>query len=161
LSWLDYAAKTSQILAPILVLLSVYLASKAIENQKQLQKKKSAIDFFLKTQTDGRMLDLRREFVKAIDKMNKSSSIQYFHENHRDEFDKIVEQLNQNELIATAIAESVMDDNFSKRYWHGTLKRDVERSLPLVNFLREKDKRPKIFEDAEALVSRWDGGKGI
>jgi hypothetical protein len=147
-------------LAPIgTALIALVAASIALFSITVVARRRAAIDFFLKTETDEKLIDLYEAF-KALkpDLMSIKTQQQY------DEFKKRKKDcrdvrafLNLLELIAVGINRKAFSNTISFDYWGDVLLGGSEASRVCVGFMRKDgpEGTSETFLDLEKVYGSW------
>src|SRR5664280_2734479 len=104
---------------------ALYAAYNSIQSQREIARKRAAMDFFIKTETDKDTLEAHKRFTAAVEIMRahlaKNRTLDEFAD--ADEYWDIRSYLNLHELMGVGINQRVFDDNVCYDFWSGELTR--------------------------------------
>src|SRR5262245_19094682 len=95
--WENTIAKLAPIVTALIALIAAIIALRAIRAQRDIARRRAAIDFFLKTETDQKMIDLYNRFKEMAPQI---ASVPW---GDRSDYDLIRSWLNICELIAVGV----------------------------------------------------------
>src|SRR5262245_18155927 len=94
----DKVAQVAPIATDTIALVAATVAISAIVVQRNVARKRAAIDFFLKTEMDEKLIDAYNAFNEALEQVNDQTNMDEFEETVR--YQKIRKYLNIKELFA-------------------------------------------------------------
>ncbi|WOR13750.1 DUF4760 domain-containing protein [Hyphomonas sp. FCG-A18] len=158
---------------------SVYVSILANNQITSAQRRLAAADFIMKLETDAEYLKARREFAilreQSRDGTNKIEELfkTRYEEQKKvsdgaeqpedladieDAYQRVVNYLNLLEHMSIQIQRGAYDEE-SLRLWHrGAYIRNVKVALKGIRYLRERNNRSAVFEQAEFLAHAWADG---
>ena len=91
----------------------------AIRTQRDIARKRAAVDVFIKTEMDDKMIAAYDAFHAGLNEMRNAKSIAEFctSETTSQHYFAIRKYLNIHELIAVGIHKRVLDEDVCHRYW--------------------------------------------
>lgn len=102
---------------------ALFAAYLSIQNQREIARKRAAMDFFAKTEMDKNTLDQHRQFKEAIEKLaehlKKNRKIEEFVDSETDNYWAIRDYLNLHELVGVGINQEVFDDHVCTTFGQG------------------------------------------
>jgi Domain of unknown function (DUF4760) len=95
------------------------IAIYSIYSQREVARKRAAVDVFIKTEMDEKMIEAYDRFHTGLDEMAKAPSMQDFCTSPatRPHYFAVRKYLNVHELIATGIKKRVLDEEVCYLYW--------------------------------------------
>ncbi len=140
--------------AATLISAGAWFASSAIRTQRELAKKRTTLDFFLRTETDGRTLDLWKSYNTALSLLAEMPLAQ-FKTSHREEYEDIKNYLNVFELLACGLKSGALDEEIAKSFFWNAIVHGYTATREL---LEEEAKLPDNEEyccDFISLAKQW------
>jgi len=130
----------------------------SIKIQREIARKRAAIDFFLKTEMDSHLLSAHKNFqkgVKVLDtQLAAGKALDEFSETK--EYNDIRDYLNLHELLAVGIHQDVIDDNVAFDFWHRELMRALSRTNGLIAYVQKQPGNQRTYIDLVKLCQRWE-----
>jgi hypothetical protein len=154
---LDWAAAHASIGTTIVATCALITAIISIIVQKSVARRRAALDFFVKTDLDEKMLTAFDNFHKSIEVLNKAPDPISFctSEETRKDYLCIRKYLNVHELVAVGIREAVLDPDVCYSYWGDTLTNNYRVAKPVLDFLATREKNKYTYSDLQELNARW------
>jgi Domain of unknown function (DUF4760) len=145
------------IVTAIIAFVAVVVALLSILIQRNIARRRAAIDFFLKAEMDRSMIELSDHFREAVPKIRAAVSIPEFIATNRDDYKKIRSFLNVCELIAVGINYNIFSEKVALAYWGDVLPRSFEAAAPLIKYIRTTPDlgTPATYRDLEKLCRKW------
>lgn len=147
-------------LAPIatafIALTAVGVAYRALRVQRDVARKRAALDVFFKTEMDSAIVTAFHDYEKAIDGFDPAKlTIKAFAETP--EYRSIRSYLNIHELIAVGIHNGILDDELCFEYWGDEILNAWRDCALIISHAREY-KRGSIltYVDLERLNEEWE-----
>jgi len=158
MTWLDtfeLAAKFAPLVTAATALGAGIIAWLAIRAQRDIARRRAAIDFFLKTEMDQTMIDLYNNFRAIAPSIALSPSIPEFSKSK--DYQQVRAFLNICELIAVGINEGAFSERVSLAYWGDVLPYAYKASLPVIEHVRKSsgDSSALTYIDLENICKRW------
>jgi len=151
---LDTASKFAPICTALIALAAVIIAWLAIQAQKDIARKRAAIDFFIKTETDGTLIEMYGVFKEEIQDVKWGMPIDAFVK--KENYLKVRAFLNLCELIAVGIRRDAFSDDVSFHYWGDVLRDAFRDARPLIDYVRTEENKPATYCDLEWVCrERW------
>jgi hypothetical protein len=142
----------------IVAALALVVAGIGIAVQSWLARKRAAIDFFLKTETDKHLLDAYDDFHTGVREM-KTMDIELFCtsevEDIRKHYVAVRRYLNIHELIAVGIKNGMFHDRTCYDFWASVLFGGAEEARPFIDHARARSGREVNYSQLDALYTRW------
>lgn len=140
----------------IIGLIAAVTAVIALLTQRNIARRRTAIDFFLKTETEEKLIDAYNDFkslVPDIPVIAARANLRYGDPDHR----KIRKWLNLCELISVGVNLKAFSNKVSVDYWADVIKEAYESSLPLIQRIRTTPHlgSANTLIQLELLYSRW------
>jgi hypothetical protein len=131
------------------IIVSTTFAYWQLRTQRDLARKRAAVDFFLKTEIDQHSLLMWTGFKSALDALANSQSYEAFQKDHSKENLQIEQYLNIFELVACGIRGKILDEVICKAFWKSIILDAYDKT----NGIIENDKEG--FEQFKWLAMRW------
>ncbi len=160
MTWSEFfeaAAKFAPLLTATVALGAGVIAYIAIHAQRDIARRRAAIDFFLKTEMDQTIIDLYNNFKSITPSIASLPSIENFAET--EDYKKVRAFLNICELIAVGINQGAFSERVSYAYWGDVLPNAYKTTLPLIKYVRDScdDGSAATYIDLEKICERWIG----
>ncbi len=152
---LETAAKFAPIATALIALVASCIALCAIRAQRDIARKRAAIDFFLKTEMDDTLVKLYKRFkqlsptIKELLAKPDLTNTQEYHD--------IRAFLSICELIAVGINEGAFSERVSLAYWGDVLPMSYRDAEPLIKQIRSTpgEGTAQTYADLEKLCKKW------
>lgn len=163
-SWITTAIADTTSNGPLLtsfaILLSAIIAAViaviSIGHQREIARKQATLSLLSEREWDETALKSREQFIRERD--SEDGLVSWADPKHRDtpQATAIRHVLNEYELIAIGIKESILDEELYRRWFRGTCIRDWEKSARFVYELRQRPDAPDtLFTEFEELAVSW------
>jgi hypothetical protein len=140
--------------AAIFALIAAY---KSIESQREIARKRAAMDFFVKTDMDSHTLAQHKKFKEACQRLKKhlsdGKSIEEF--SGSDDYYSIRDYLNLHELMGVGINREVFDDFVCEDFWAGELYRACRDTQPLIEWIQRQPDESATYIELAKVHARW------
>jgi hypothetical protein len=162
MNWVDIkacaeeAAKLAPIGTACIATLAALIALWSLCTQKGIARRRAAIDFFLKTEMDEKMLDAHKRFRCAVKALNAEPDIETFA--NTDEYRDVCSYLNVHELMATGVHGKVFHGRICRSYWMGELERACRDCNRVLLYLRNDPAEKLTYVELQKLNSKWQRG---
>jgi hypothetical protein len=152
---LEHAGQLAPIATALIALVAASVAIRSLYLQRDIARRRAAIDFFLKTDADKEMIKLYRTF--RVNTPNLATLITQPDFTKSDVYSEVRHYLNICELIAVGINHGAFSERVAKAYWGGWLPTVYKGALPLIEYVRRTpgEGRAKTYVELEVLCSRW------
>jgi len=129
----------------------------SICSQRSIARKRAAVDVFIKTEMDEKMIVAYDCFHAGLNEMKKAKNIEEFCKSDpsRPHYLAIRKYLNIHELIAVGIKENVLDETVCYEYWADTLTNGYSDAKPVIDYVRNRPKNKYTYSELEALNLGW------
>jgi hypothetical protein len=111
------------------------IATWSLNAQKAVARRRAAIDFFLKTEMDEKMLTAYNTYVTSKAAMNSYSDMREFCQTEH--YDHVRAYLNILELMAVGVHHKTFDQRICYAYWCDFIRDAVTDCQPLLEYLRK------------------------
>jgi hypothetical protein len=154
LTW-EEVAKLAPIATACVALFAAFVATRAINAQRDIAMRRAAIDFFLKTEMDEKLIVLYKSFKKHTRDITKLMGDPNFME--RTEYHDIRTFLNICELISVGVNEKAFSNKLSYKYWCNVLPESYNAALLLVQKIRTTpgEGKANTYIELEKLCNNW------
>ena len=151
-TWWETIAKIAPIGTALIAMSAAIIALCAIRAQRDIAKRRAAIDFFLKTEMDATAIALYDKFkthtlaLTAMPTMTGSA-------HYRD----VRAFLNICELIAIGINKGAFSESVSYAYWGDVIPNSYQTARQLINRIRTTsgEGSPATYAELERLAEKW------
>jgi hypothetical protein len=147
----------SQTATAFIATAALAVATWSLLAQKAVARRRAAIDFFLKTEMDEKMLVAYNTYVESKAKIAGYTDIRDFcGTNH---YDHVRAYLNVLELMAVGVHSRTFDQRICYSYWCDFIKGAVKECRPLLDHLRKLPTGTFSYGDLVSLEKRWSKPK--
>lgn len=154
LQFFEEAAKLAPLGTAAIALGAACIAWSAIKSQKDIARRRAAIDFFSKTETDEKLIMLYDTFKSEIKMVTQGAPISSIVNSQH--YKDLRAFLNLCELIAVGIRRKAFSDDVSFHYWADVLRDSFRDAKPLIDYVRKAESTPATYCDLEWLCSvKW------
>ena len=133
------------------------VATWSLSAQKAVARRRAAIDFFLKTEMDEKMLMAYNTYVVSKAKIPLASDMKEFC--RTEDYDHVRAYLNILELMAVGVHNKTFDERICYAYWSDFIKGAVRDCRPLLDYLRKLPSGGFSYGDVVRLDQRWTSAK--
>jgi hypothetical protein len=155
MTW-DAAAKYAPIVTASMAVLAFLGAIISILVQRRIAQKRAAIDFFLKTEMDGNMLEAHRKYKAAVEILKVTPDVAVFTQSA--DYVSVRSYLNVHELLAVGVHQRIFHQSVSRAYWIAELERACNDCNRLLLHL-ERDPAEKVtYVEMVRLNRKWQRG---
>jgi hypothetical protein len=149
------AADLASIVTAVVAFLGALLAAVSIINQRNIARRRAAIDFFHRTQMDATGIELFNDFRRIAPGIAAVTSMESFVATP--EHSRVRAFLNVCELISVAINENVFSERVSYAYWGDVLPWSFHAAEPLIQYVRQRpgEGTPSTYRDLEQVAKLW------
>jgi len=161
LAWYDRLLPYAPYGTAFIALGALVTAITAIIMQTLVARRRAAIDFFLKTDLDEKMLDAHKEFEAAVKKLklhlSSEQSISIFEDSNAADYRAIWKYLNVHELVAVGIKNRVFDDDVCYNFRADVLVRHARETKAVIDHEVESEGAPSAaFLELRELSIKWN-----
>jgi hypothetical protein len=129
----------------------------SIDSQREVARKRAAVDFFTKMEMDKHTLDLYQDFKGAVKEykahVDSKKSVLSFE--WTEFYRKIRDYLNLHELMAVGIKREVFDDYVCYDFWSSELDWACKEVAELITHIQTKDGEKETYKELVDLQRRW------
>lgn len=131
------------------------IALLAIAAQRDIARRRAAIDFFLKTEMDAGIIELYRKFKKSVPTLASVQSMASFTKTKK--YHDIRAFLSICELIAVGVNEKAFSERVSLLYWGDVLPQTYRDAKPLIDYVRKilGEGTENTCIELEKLCTKW------
>ena len=152
MSW-DAAAKYAPLVTATMAVLAFLGAIVSIWIQRRAAQKRAAIDFFLKTEMDEKMVEAHRKYRCAAAALKKTSDLAAFAQT--DDGVSIRSYLNVHELLAVGVNQRVFHNSVSRAFWTAELERACNDCRNLLAYLKVEPAEKMTYVEMVKLNRKW------
>ena len=146
--------KNAPIGTVIVALSALVVATWSLLAQKGVARRRAAIDFFLKTEMDEKLLTAYDNYKSGIDALRKvTDDLEAFCKT--DDYRHVRNYLNVFELMAVGIENSTFDERICYVYWKGFVLDTMRETSKLIDHIRTRDNADLYFRSFRQLHYRW------
>lgn len=158
LAWYDRLLPYAPFITALIAVGAVVTAIVAIRTQARIARRRAAIDFFLKTDLDEKMLEAHREFEAALKQLKThiagGGTVIDFAETNDAAYRQIWKYLNIHELIAVGIRRRVFDGTVCYNFWGDALVRHTSEAAAVIDH-EMKVGAPSAYLELRLLNAKW------
>lgn len=151
----EAVAKYAPVLTAVVAIAGVCIAYAAITAQKVIARKRAAIDFFLRTETDHYMLEAWQKYRAARKAVSACSNFPEFETSNAEQWQELRSYLNLHELLAVGIKQRVLDDSVCFDFWNAELRRACHDCVGAIEFIQAKQGEERTYCELVELHARW------
>ena len=156
----EAAGKSAPVITAIIALCAAAIAWRAIHAQRDIARRRAAIDFFLKTETDETLIALYTRFLDlnpAHRQITTDEAYKSFKAGKTKDYGDTRSFLNLLELIAVGVNHKAFSSVISYDYWGDVLIDGWEDCRPLISFIRadKGEGYPETYCEIERLHAKW------
>jgi hypothetical protein len=147
----------AQISTAFIATVALGVATWSLLAQKAVARRRAAIDFFLKTEMDEKMLVAYNSYVASRTKIPSYSDMREFCQTEH--YDHVRAYLNILELMAFGVLNNTFDERICYVYWCDFIKGAVADCRPLLDYLRRLPSGSFSYGELVRLEKRWTSAK--
>jgi hypothetical protein len=147
----------AQISTAFVATAALVVATWSLLAQKAVARRRAAIDFFLKTEMDEKMLAAYNIYVENKTKIPLYSDMRDFC--LTEHYDHVRAYLNVLELMAVGVHNNTFDERICYVYWRDFIRGAVSDCRPLLDYLRTLPSGGFSYGDLVRLEKRWTSAK--
>ena len=151
----ETAGKLAPIATALTALIAVGVAYRALRVQRDLARKRAAVDFFFKTEMDKGIADSYQAYEAIRRKYKTKGTVIELYNNNEDLL-IVLAYLNINKLIAVGIHAGIFDENVCFEFWSDELMAVHRDWKQLIDHMRKADDSIFSYVDLERLAFRWE-----
>jgi hypothetical protein len=153
---MDWGSVPQWITAGVAVF-AVVVATAGVLLQRDIARKRAAVDMFFRTETDRFLVEAYDAFEHSIRQMKSTSSVEEFCSNpqYDQPYLMIRRYLAIHELIAVAIKSNIFDEGICFAYWGDVIERHFKSALPIIEYIRKQPGHLTGFFEFDRLSRRW------
>jgi hypothetical protein len=154
LPW-DKTPTYAPVATALVALTAAAIACWAIFAQRDIARRRAAIDFFLKTEMDDKIIGLYKKFRSREGTFEAWAANPAFR--HDPDYDDIRAFLNICELIAVGIFHKAFSKKISYAYWGDVLPNCYRHARPLIEKIRQtpSEGTKHTYIDLQKLCKKW------
>lgn len=147
----------AQIATAVIATAALAVATWSLLTQKAVARRRAAIDFFLKTEMDEKMLTAYNNYVDSKSKIASYSDIKQFCQSEH--YDHVRAYLNILELMAVGVHNKTFDERICYVYWCDFIRGTVADCRPMLEHLRSLPPGGFSYGDLIRLEKRWTSAR--
>lgn len=155
----NYLGNVPQWATALIALGALLAAWISIKSQREIARKRAALDFFAKTEMDKDLLAAHIDYGAAIGRMQKfidqGGTLASFVATVDGDYWAIRTYLNLHELMAVGIRRNVLDDNVCYDFWSGELERCYSKTKALIEFIQRTPDEESTYCEMVRVAERW------
>lgn len=151
----EHVGKVAPAVTALVALIAATIALVSLQTQKSLARKRSAIDFFLKTEMDKAMLEAYESYRGGL-KALRNADLSDLSGELGDHYRCVRTYLDVSELLAIGINMKAFDDDVCYGFWYSILKRATADAKVVIQHARKEQGGDYTYEELLILVRRWD-----
>lgn len=146
----------AQIFTAIIAFFAILVAAYSIHAQQQVARRRAALDFFLKTETDDKMIDRYNEYVKALPGIPVvASAMDEFRKSNTESYHQIRSYLNILELMALGVRTNALSDVVCREYWGDFVCQAVRDCRLIIDYMRGFEGSEEAYSALIAVEAVW------
>ena len=152
----DYAATHAPSLTGAMAVCAVIGAIISICVQRRTAQTRAAIDFFLKTETDEKMLEAHQKYRSGVAALKKSTNIAAFAQ--MDDCRSVRSYLNVHELLAVGVNRGAIHYAVARDFWINELGKACIDCNRLLLHLEGDPAEKRTYSEMKTLNQEWQRG---
>ena len=155
---LEELAKLAPLGTAFIALVAAIIAFTAMYVQRDVARRRAAIDFFFKTEMDDKIIEIYKKFEETIPGIAALVSNPTFGPNSPEHHD-LRKWLNICELIAVGVNKGAFSENISLDYWGDIIPDTFNDALLYIRYIRRTPRMggPLTYCEQERLCEKWRG----
>ncbi len=146
----------AQIFTAIVALSAILVAGYSIHAQQQVARRRAALDFFLKTEMDDKMIDRYADYIKALPAIpHDLSEMDNFRKVNSEDYHRIRNYLNILELMALGVRTEALSDVICREYWSDFVSQALNDCAVIIEYMRSIPGSEDAFSALIAVESEW------
>ena len=151
---LEVLVKNAPIGTVVVALSALFVAMWSLLAQKGVARRRAAIDFFLKTEMDEKLLTAYDNYKSGVNALRESKDdFEAFCKT--DNYRHVRNYLNVFELLAVGIENNTFDERICYVYWKGFVLDTMRETAKLIDHIRTRDNADLYFRSFRQLHYRW------
>ena len=155
----NYLGNAPQWATAVIAVGALLAAWVSINSQREIARKRAALDFFAKTEMDKELLSAHAAYGAAVGRMqqfiDQGGSLDSFVKTEGGDYRAIRNYLNLHELMAVGIKRNVLDDNVCYDFWSGELERCYLKTKALIEFIQKLPDEDGTYCEMIRVAERW------
>jgi Domain of unknown function (DUF4760) len=132
----EHVGKVAPIITAAIAFGAARLALASLRTQKDIARKRAAIDVFLKTEMDKEMVKAYRAYEDGLEKSKQYKDIAQFYNAEIEVYRAVRTYLDVNELICIGINSEAFDQRVCYGFWHGILNKARTEGAAIIDHAR-------------------------
>ncbi|WP_441259614.1 DUF4760 domain-containing protein [Bradyrhizobium sp. 521_C7_N1_3] len=149
----EYIAKLAPIGTVLVAFCALGVATWSLIAQKGVARRRAAIDFFLKTEMDDKLIAAYDKFRDGVDALRVTADLDDFCKSAH--YGYVRNYLNVFELMAVGIENGTFDERICYVYWKGFVLDVMADTAKLIDHIRDKHNADLYFRSFRRLHFRW------
>jgi len=131
----------------------------SIGAQREIARKRAALDFFAKTEMDKDLLSAHTNYTQAVATMQTflhgAEDLAHFIEAYSEQYWAIRSYLNLHELMSVGIKRDVLDDHVCYDFWSGELLLCYSDTRALIVLIEAQPTETGTYCELVRMAERW------
>jgi Domain of unknown function (DUF4760) len=151
----EHVGRVAPIVTALIASVAALLALISLQTQKDIARKRAAIDIFLKTEMDRGMLTAYREYEAALKKSKQYLDMDQFEKDDPDGYMAVRTYLDVNELICIGINRKAFDQRVCYGFWNGILNKARTEGAEIISHARKPTDGGHRYDHILSVNERW------
>jgi hypothetical protein len=152
---IEDAAQLAPVGTAIIATIAAIIAFFALRTQRDIARKRAALDFFLKTEADSYTFLAWKEFEAAREALLVCADLASFQ--NTEHWMALRRYLNLHELIAVGINQRVLDNDVCFEFWSGELRRAYRDCKLVIEHIQSNKDEQDTYAEIVNLHNKWHG----
>lgn len=143
----------------IIAIFALFAAWTSVNSQREIARKRAAMDFFAKTEMDKYLLDAHKRYTEAIERMKKAleggQTLKTYVAQGDGDYWSIRGYLNLHELMSVGIKNEIFDDDVCFYYWSGELIDCYSVTQDLITEIQSLPNEENTYCEMLDVAERW------
>ena len=152
----EHVGKVAPVITALIALAAATVAIISLLTQKEIARKRAAVDVFLKTEMDKEMVKAYRAYEDGLEKSKQYQDIDHFQKADIEAYRAVRTYLDVNELICIGIERKAFDQRVCYGFWHGVLNRARTEGAAIIDHARAAPEGgERTYEHILSVNERW------
>jgi Domain of unknown function (DUF4760) len=154
-SFWEHVGKVAPIITAVIAFGAAWLALASLRSQKDIARKRAAIDVFLKTEMDQAMLTAFHDYMDGLEAAKQYTDIDQFKTADPKSYRAVRTYLNVNELICIGINHKAFDQRVCYGFWSDVLNTARAEGAKIIDDARAPIDCAHTYDHILSVNERW------
>jgi hypothetical protein len=154
-SFWEHVGKVAPVITAAIAFGAAWLALASLRTQKDIARKRAAIDVFLKTEMDQGMLTAYEDYVDGLEVAKQYNDVDQFKKAEPKSYRAVRTYLNVNELICIGINHKAFDQRVCYGFWSDVLNTARTDGAKIIDDARAPVDGVHTYDHILSVNDRW------